>query len=114
REALIPILNQVFAERTAEEWLGRLEQAGVPAGRIKTGAGVCESPHLAARGMVVELAHPKAGDITAIGVPVPVLETPGPASVPPPLLGQHTEEILVRLLRVPKAKVARLRAAGVV
>jgi len=114
RDALIPILNDVFAARTADEWLTRLEQAGVPAGRIKTVAEVCESPHLAARGMVVKLPHPKAGEIRAMGVPIRLWETPGAASVPPPLLGQHTEEILVRLLRVPKAKVAKLRAAGVI
>ena len=50
----------------------------------------------------------------SMGVPIRLWETPGAASVPPPLLGQHTEEILVRLLRVPKAKVAKLRAAGVI
>jgi crotonobetainyl-CoA:carnitine CoA-transferase CaiB-like acyl-CoA transferase len=114
RDVLIPILNAIFATRSADEWLARLEQAGVPAGRIKTVAEVCESPHLAARGMFVKLPHPKAGDITAMGVPVRLWDTPGAASAPPPLLGQHTEEVLVRLLRIPKAKVAKLRAAGVV
>jgi crotonobetainyl-CoA:carnitine CoA-transferase CaiB-like acyl-CoA transferase len=114
RDALIPILNEVFAAAPADEWLVRLERAGVPAGRIKTVAEVCESPHLAARGMVVKLPHPKAGEITAMGVPIRLWDTPGAASVPPPLLGQHTDEILVRLLRIPAAKVAKLRAAGVV
>jgi crotonobetainyl-CoA:carnitine CoA-transferase CaiB-like acyl-CoA transferase len=114
RDALIPILNEVFAAAPADEWLVRLERAGVPAGRIKTVAEVCESPHLAARGMVVKLPHPKAGEITAMGVPIRLWDTPGAASVPPPLLGQHADEILVRLLRIPAAKVAKLRAAGVV
>jgi crotonobetainyl-CoA:carnitine CoA-transferase CaiB-like acyl-CoA transferase len=114
REALTPILNDVFATRPADEWLARLEQAGVPAGRIKTVAEACESPHLKARGMVVKLPHPKAGSITVMGVPVRLWETPGVATLPPPLLGQHTEEILTKLLRIPKAKVDTLRAAGVV
>ena len=114
RDALIPILNDLLAARPADEWLARLEQAGVPAGRIRTVAEVCESPHLKARGMVVKLRHPKAGAITVMGVPVRLGATPGAASTPPPLLGQHTDEILTRLLRIPKAKVDKLRAAGVV
>jgi crotonobetainyl-CoA:carnitine CoA-transferase CaiB-like acyl-CoA transferase len=114
RDALVPILNDLLGARSADEWLARLEQAGVPAGRIRTVAEVCESPHLKARGMVVKLAHPKAGAITVMGVPVRLWQTPGAALAPPPLLGQHTDEILTRLLRIPKAKVERLRARGVV
>jgi len=114
RDALVPILNDLLGARSADEWLARLERAGVPAGRIKTVAEVCESPHLKARGMVVKLPHPKAGEIKMMGVPVRLWQTPGAALAPPPLLGQHTDEILTRLLRIPKAKVERLRAAGVV
>jgi len=114
RDALVPILNDVFGTRPADEWLERLNQAGVPVGKIKTVAEVCESPHLKARGMVVKLPHPKAGSITVMGVPVRLWGTPGAPTVPPPLLGQHTDEILTRLLRIPKAKVEKLRAAGVV
>jgi crotonobetainyl-CoA:carnitine CoA-transferase CaiB-like acyl-CoA transferase len=114
RDALIPLLNSILAARPADEWLKRLEEAGVPAGRIKSVAEVCESAHLKARGMAVRLAHPKAGSITVMGVPIRLWDTPGAASAAPPLLGQHTEEILARLLRLPKARVERLRAAGVV
>ncbi len=114
RGELIPLLNEVFATRPVDEWLKRLEDAGVPAGRIKSVAEVCESAHLKARGMAVRLSHPKAGGITVMGVPVRLWDTPGAASAPPPLLGQHTGEILTRLLRLPKARVERLRAAGVV
>jgi len=114
RDTLIPMLNDLFSARPAEEWLVRLDQAGVPAGKIKSVAEVCESEHLKARGMVVKLPHPKAGAITVMGVPVRLHDTPGAATVPPPLLGQHTEEILTRLLRIPKAEVEKLRAAGAV
>jgi crotonobetainyl-CoA:carnitine CoA-transferase CaiB-like acyl-CoA transferase len=114
RGALIPLLNEVFATRPADEWLKRLEDAGVPAGRIRSVAEVCESAHLKARGMAVRLSHPKAGGITVMGVPIRLWDTPGAASAPPPLLGQHTDEILTRLLRIPKAKVDKLRAAGAV
>jgi crotonobetainyl-CoA:carnitine CoA-transferase CaiB-like acyl-CoA transferase len=114
RDALVPLLDGVLAQRPAAEWLERLDRAGVPAGRIKTVAEVCESPHLRARGMAVTLTHPKAGPVTVMGVPVRLWDTPGVASVPPPLLGQHTDEILTRLLRVPRSRIARLRASGVI
>jgi len=114
REALIPLLNQLLGERPAAEWLKRLDEAGVPAGRIKSVAEVCESPHLKERGMIVSLPHPKAGTVTVFGVPIRLWATPGAAVEPPPLLGQHTEEILVRLLGMSRPQVARLRAAGVV
>ena len=114
REALIPALNAEFGRRPAADWLKRLDEAGVPAGRIKTVAEVCESEHLRARGMFVNVQHPKAGSVTAMGVPIRLWDTPGAASAPAPLLGQHTDEILTGLLRVPKTKVDKLRAAGVV
>ena len=114
RDALIPALNAEFGKRRAAEWLARLDKAGVPAGRIKTVAEVCESEHLRARGMFVQLAHPKAGAVTAMGVPIRLWDTPGAAQAPAPLLGQHTDEILSGLLRIPKAKADKLRAAGVV
>jgi crotonobetainyl-CoA:carnitine CoA-transferase CaiB-like acyl-CoA transferase len=114
RDELIPALNAEFGKRPAAEWLARLDKAGVPAGRIKTVAEVCESPHLRARGMFVRLAHPKAGAVTAMGVPIRLWDTPGAAQAAAPLLGQHTDEILSGLLRIPKAKADKLRAAGVV
>jgi len=114
RDALIPALNAEFGKRPAAEWLARLDKAGVPAGRIKSVAEVCESEHLRARGMFVKLNHAKAGAVTAMGVPIRLWETPGGAQAAAPLLGQHTDEILSGLLRIPKAKADKLRAAGVV
>ncbi|MBI4609337.1 MAG: CoA transferase [Candidatus Rokubacteria bacterium] len=114
RGALVPLLNGILGERPAAEWLDRLDKAGVPAGRIKSVAEVCESPHLRERGMIVSLPHPKAGAVTFFGVPIRLWDTPGAATVPPPLLGQHTEEILTRLLKLSPAQIARLRADGVV
>jgi formyl-CoA transferase/CoA:oxalate CoA-transferase len=114
RETLVPLLNEILGARTADEWLKRFEAAGVPAGRIRTVAEVCESEHLKARGMIVTLPHPKAGPIRVLGVPVRLHATPGKAAAPPPLLGQHTERVLGRVLGVKRAEVTRLRRAGVV
>ena len=114
RETLVPLLNEILGGRSADEWLKRFEAVGVPAGRIRTVAEVCESEHLKARGMIVTLPHPKAGNLRVLGVPVRLHATPGKASAAPPLLGQHTERVLRTVLGVDKAGVARLRKNGVV
>jgi crotonobetainyl-CoA:carnitine CoA-transferase CaiB-like acyl-CoA transferase len=114
RETLVPLLNEVLGGRSAEEWMKRFESVGVPAGRIRTVAEVCESEHLKARGMIVSLPHPKAGTLRVLGVPVRLHGTPGKAASAPPLLGQHTDTVLRRVLGVDRSSVARLRKAGVV
>jgi crotonobetainyl-CoA:carnitine CoA-transferase CaiB-like acyl-CoA transferase len=114
REVLVPLLNGVLAERPVAEWLRRLDEAGVPAGRIRTVEEVCESAHLRARDMIVALPHPTAGTVKVMGVPVKLHATPGAAAAAPPLLGQHTQRILARLLRMRRAEIERLRQAGVV
>jgi crotonobetainyl-CoA:carnitine CoA-transferase CaiB-like acyl-CoA transferase len=114
RETLVPLLNEVLGGRSAEEWMKRFESVGVPAGRIRTVAEVCESEHLKARGMIVSLPHPKAGTLRVLGVPVRLHGTPGKAASAPPLLGQHTDTVLRRVLGVDRSGVARLRKAGVV
>ena len=77
REVLVPLLNEVLGTRSAEEWMKRFEGVGVPAGRIRTVAEVCESEHLKARGMIVTLPHPKAGELRVLGVPIRLHATPG-------------------------------------
>ena len=83
----IPILNAELGTRPAAEWLERCDKAGVPAGKIKTVAEVCESQHLKARGMVVSLPHPKAGAVTMMGVPIRLGDTPGAATIRPAAAG---------------------------
>jgi crotonobetainyl-CoA:carnitine CoA-transferase CaiB-like acyl-CoA transferase len=114
RDVLVPRLNEILAARAADDWLKRFEAVGVPAGRIRTVAEVCESAHLKARGMIVTLPHPKAGEVRVLGVPIRLHATPGKASTPPPLLGQHTERVLRGVLGLPRGEIARLRAAGAV
>jgi crotonobetainyl-CoA:carnitine CoA-transferase CaiB-like acyl-CoA transferase len=112
RETLVPLLNEIMGARTADEWLKRFEAAGVPAGRIRTVAEVCESDHLRARGMIVNLPHPAAGGLTVMGVPIRLHATPGAVAEPPPLLGQHTESVLRSVLGLSRRAVADLRTAG--
>ena len=114
RDTLVPLLNEILGARPADEWMKRLEAAGVPAGRIRTVPEVCESAHLKARGMIVTLPHPKAKRVTMMGVPIRLHGTPGRAAAAPPALGQHTDEVLRRLVGLKTPAIARLRAAGVV
>jgi crotonobetainyl-CoA:carnitine CoA-transferase CaiB-like acyl-CoA transferase len=114
RDVLVPRLNEILAARTADDWLRRFEAVGVPAGRIRTVAEVCESAHLKARGMIVTLPHPKAGEVRMLGVPIRLHATPGRATTSPPLLGQHTERVLRGVLGLARGEIARLRTAGVV
>lgn len=114
RDTLVPLLNEILGARSADDWMKRFEAAGVPAGRIRSVAEVCESEHLKARDMIVTLPHPGAGQVTVMGVPIRLHGTPGRASVPPPVLGQHTDAILRSLLALKPARIEQLRAAGVV
>jgi crotonobetainyl-CoA:carnitine CoA-transferase CaiB-like acyl-CoA transferase len=114
RAELVPLINEILAARSADEWLKRLEAAGVPAGRIRSVAEVCESEHLKARGMIAHLSHPSAGDVTVMGVPVRLGATAGAVRRPPPLLGQHTEVVLRRVLGLRAAQIGGLRRVGAI
>jgi crotonobetainyl-CoA:carnitine CoA-transferase CaiB-like acyl-CoA transferase len=92
--ALEEELNRVFRQRTTEDWLAALEEAGVPAGPVLTVNEMLEDPQALAREMIVETEHPVAGMTKALGLPVKFSETPGGIELPAPLLGQHSAEVL--------------------
>lgn len=95
---LMTILNAVFINKTINEWLEVLEEAGLPCAPINTVDRIVNDPHIAARNMIVEVEHPVAGKLKMPGVPVKLSATPGSVDFPAPLLGQHTHEILKEVL----------------
>ena len=97
RAALIEAIEKTTAGEPSAHWLRRLEHAGVPSGPINTYAEALVDPHALARQMVVDLVHPGAGPIKALGIPVKLSDTPGAVDRPAPLLGQHTADILTEL-----------------
>ena len=99
-------------ERTAQEWVDLLQEHGIPCGRIRSVGEVCEDPQTKARDMVVSLNHPKAGPIRVTGVPIKLSETPGEVKTPPPVLGQHTGEVLADWLKLSAPEIEALAAAG--
>ncbi len=113
RKDLVEALNPVFARRTTTEWVTRLLAAGVPAGPIYRMSEVMTDEQVRHREMVVELEHPRAGRITVNGTPVKLTETPGGIRTPPPVLGEHTEDVL-RELGLAEAELTGLRDDGVI
>lgn len=106
------MITPVFATKTVDEWIKTLKEAGIPVGPINTVDRVLQDPQVIAREMLVETDHPIAGKIKMAGVPIKLSETPGKVEEPAPTLGQHTEEILTKMLNYDNAKIEALRAAG--
>jgi formyl-CoA transferase/CoA:oxalate CoA-transferase len=94
REEIIKIIGDVIGTKKGHEWLKILTDAGVPCGPIYTMDKIFTDPQVIHRQMVHELDHLKAGKIKVTGIPVKLSETPGGIITAPPVLGQHTKEIL--------------------
>ena len=114
RSELTRLLAQVFSKRTKGEWLEILEAAGVPNGPINDVAQVFEEPQVKARGVRIELDHAAAGRLPMVASPMRFSETPIEYRLAPPLLGQHTVEVLRELLGKSEAEIGRLRDAEVI
>ncbi len=113
RDELIPILAERFATRSSEAWLRVLDGAGIPAGPILDLPAAFSSPQAAALGARVPLRHPVLGAVDQVGIPFELAATPATIRLPPPMVGEHTDEILEGV-GYDAAAIARLRAAGVV
>ena len=107
-------LNAVFAQRTTREWVDLLEQAGVPNGPINNLQQVFDEPQVKARGVRIEMEHPTAGKVPLVASPMRFSATPVEYKLPPPTLGQHTEEILRDVLKLDDAAIAGLRTGKIV
>lgn len=107
------IIEELTRQKSTEQWVEIMETSGVPCGRIRTIDQVLTDPHVRIREMVVEQEHPLAGTIKLIGVPTKLSLTPGAITMPPPTLGQHTDEILNNL-GYNADKIAAWREKGVI
>jgi CoA:oxalate CoA-transferase len=113
-DVLEPILNEAMKTRTTQQWLEEFEVVGIPCGPVNTIDRVASDPQVAAREMISEVKHPTAGRFKLVNTPVKLSRTPCQVERACPDLGEHTEEVLTRLLAVTKQEVDRLRQLGVV
>lgn len=114
RVALDAIIGPLIERRTTRQWVQALDAAGVPSGPINTLEEVFREPQAVARGLRVDLPHPLGGRVSLVGSPMRFSGTPVEHAVPPPLLGQHTDEVLSGLLGCSEDEIAKLRAAGAI
>jgi crotonobetainyl-CoA:carnitine CoA-transferase CaiB-like acyl-CoA transferase len=114
RAELTRLLSAVFKKRSKREWLELLEAAGVPNGPINDIAQVFDEPQVKARGVRIELEHPAAGKLPMVASPMRFSATPPDYKRAPPLLGQHTAEVLREVLGKSQAEIEKLRAARVI
>jgi formyl-CoA transferase len=114
RETLIPLLQEVFSTRALEFWLKEITAAGVPCGPVQTIDEVFLDPQVLARDMVWTVPHPTAREVRLVGSPLKLIDSPASYRLPPPLLGEHTEEVLTSLLGYSMEELQHLRREGVV
>jgi crotonobetainyl-CoA:carnitine CoA-transferase CaiB-like acyl-CoA transferase len=113
RDALLPLLADMVRARPRDEWIARLEKVGVPCGPINNIGEVFDNPQVQARGVAIELPHPAAGKVKLVRNPIKMSRTPATSDKAPPLLGQHTDEVLRDVLGKSGSEIADLRAKGV-
>jgi crotonobetainyl-CoA:carnitine CoA-transferase CaiB-like acyl-CoA transferase len=94
RDALIPLLKEVLRTRDAADWQRRLASTGIPTGTVRSVGAALASPEARARGMVTTVQHPKVGRLQLVASPIRMSGTPVRDPAPPPLLGEHTDEVL--------------------
>lgn len=114
RQILVPMLEEVLLTRTTQEWVAPLEAAGVPSGPINNIAQTFEHPQVKHRKMKVDLPHPQSGTVPSVANPIKFSATPIAYGSAPPMLGQHTQDVLSLLAGLPEAEIAALRDKGII
>ncbi|WP_287369620.1 CoA transferase, partial [Thauera sp.] len=114
RGELIPMLKRLTIERSTADWVAALEALAVPCGPINTLADVFADPQVQARGLKVTMPHPVAGSLPLVANPMKLSATPVDYRLPPPMLGEHTDGVLAATLGLDAARIAALRAGGIV
>ena len=114
RAELVPLLENILKTRTKADWLGALEAAKVPCGAINTLGEVFVDPQVKERGMVSTWQHPIQPGLKLVSSPIKMSRTPVRQDLPPPMLGQHTTEVLAEVLGWTTEQQGPLRGKGVI
>jgi len=114
RETLDDLIARALGNEKTAAWIEKLRAVGVPCGPINSVAQALTDPHTLAREMVRTVRHPKAGNLKMVGIPFRMNGTPATIRRAPPLLGEHTEEVLGGELGLSVERIAQLRAEKVI
>jgi formyl-CoA transferase len=114
RSLLIGLLAEIFLGRSTDEWLKLLNSAEVPCAPVQTVDQVFKAPQVLHREMLVQVEHPTAGTVRMAGIPVKFSLTPASVRLPPPLLGQHNEEVLESWLGIDDKEISELKRKTVI
>lgn len=114
RDTLVPMLAEMVKKKTKTEWLELLENAGVPCGPINKLDDVFNDQQVQARQCAIELPHPTAGKVKLVANPIHMSATPPRYNTAPPLLGQHTNQILYELLGYSEQQLNQLRRKNII
>lgn len=114
RDTLVPMLQEVMSTRTVEEWTSQFNEKGVPAGPINSIAQAFEHPQVKHRQMQVDIPHPLSKTVPSVASPIRMSGSPVSYDIPPPTLGQHTDEVLASLCGLTDEQIQALRRDSIV
>jgi formyl-CoA transferase len=114
RDALLPLIEELFATKTCDEWMELLVGGAIPCGPVNDMGHLFSDPQVRHRGMIAEVPHPTIGTLRMTGIPIKCSETPGTVRRHPPLLGEHTDEVLADALGYTADRIEALKRANVI
>jgi crotonobetainyl-CoA:carnitine CoA-transferase CaiB-like acyl-CoA transferase len=114
RLELLPTIREIIKGNKKSHWIGLLEKAGIPSGMIKNVGEVCDSEQLISRGMILNMPHPTAGIVKNIDSPLRFDDRNDEVHAAPPILGQHTHEILSNVLKIGLDEITLLEKKGAI
>ena len=114
RDEVYEIVSEIMPSRTTSEWIERLDRYKLWAGPVYTYGDLERDPHVQATGMIAEVTHPEAGVIRMPSPPVRFSDAACDVRTPPPLLGEHTDEVLREFLGYEESRIEELRRVGAI
>jgi len=114
RDVLLPLVHELFAQKTCDEWMDLLVGAAIPCGPVNNMEHLFADPQVQHRDMIAEVPHPTIGTLRLTGIPIKCSETPGTIRRHPPLLGEHTDEVLTETLGYSAEQIEALKKLGAV
>lgn len=114
RDTLLPLIEELFAGKTCDEWMDLLVGGAIPCGPVNDMQHLFADPQVRHRGMIAEVPHPTIGTLRMTGIPIKYSETPGTVRRHPPLLGEHTDEVLGEALGYTPERIKALKGAKII